>query len=293
MRRGASALRRTQRTLQSIVRARRDGARPGGAHPVMAAMLHRMPWVLGASLAAYLVTPVTLAAGDSPAPRVVVQTAGLPFAGTPSVGALFTTSGGTTGSHFCTASVVESPAGNLLITAAHCMQGRSLSPAGSVVFAPGYNDGDFPYGTWPVTAVYTDSQWQASQNPDDDIAFLTVGGPRSDIEQVTGAETLMVGQGPQQVQVIGYPGQTSEPISCTAPARAFGASQLVFNCDNFTNGTSGGPFLEGTGTGGDGFVIGVIGGYQQGGDTANVSYSVRFTSALLSLYKTATAGSAG
>ena len=49
--------------------------------------------------------------------------------------------------------------------------------------------------------------------------------------------------GPAQlVQVIGYPNAT-EPITCTVPARGFGAHQMEFDCDGYTNGTSGGPFL--------------------------------------------------
>jgi len=215
----------------------------------------------------------------------------LPFPGTAAVGALFTSSGGTLRAHFCTASVINSPAGDLLITAAHCMQGKPLSPAGRVVFAPGYHDGVFPYGTWPVTAVYVDSEWQQSRDPNDDIAFLTTGGPHPDIQRLTGAETLMLDQPPQQVQVVGYPDQTNEPISCAAPARRFGTGQMVFDCDNYTNGTSGGPFLADVGPAtGDGWVIGVIGGYQQGGDSPNVSYSPRFFSSLLSLYQTAISG---
>ena len=51
---------------------------------------------------------------------------------------------------------------------------------------------------------------------------------------------------------------------------------MVFDCDNYTNGTSGGPFLAHVNPKtGDGWVIGVIGGYQQGGDTPNVSYSAQ------------------
>ena len=62
---------------------------------------------------------------------------GQAFAGTPAVGALFTTSAGKLGQHFCTASVVDSPAGDLVITAAHCVTGTS----GTVDFVPGYNRG--------------------------------------------------------------------------------------------------------------------------------------------------------
>ena len=283
MRRGAMPPRRFRSTV---------------AQPTGAAALRRTFCVLAAALVAYAATPAALAAGDSPRGRAgqrgaVSHVAGVPFPGMAAVGALFTSSGGRLGSHFCTASVVSSPAGNMLITAAHCLQSVALDPVGSVIFAPGYHDGSFPYGIWPVTAVYTDSRWRRSQDPDDDIAFLTVGGPHADIQRLTGAEALTVGQPPQQVRVIGYPGQTSEPITCTAPARGFGPGQMVFDCANFTNGTSGGPFLADLGsTTGDGWVIGVIGGYQQGGDTPSISYSPRFTPSLLELYQSAVSGGA-
>jgi V8-like Glu-specific endopeptidase len=191
--------------------------------------------------------------------------------------------------------VIASPAGNLLITAAHCMTGKSLGPAGSVVFAPGYHDGSFPYGTWPVTAEYVDQRWQQDQDPDDDIAFLVAGVPGASLQTRTGAETLMVNQPPQPVQVIGYPEGAEEPITCTAPASPFhGASQFVFDCDNYTNGTSGGPFLTHVSPAtGDGWVIGVIGGYEQGGDSPDISYSPRFAGAVQSLYVAAVSADPG
>ena len=253
--------------------------------------LHRTAWLASfivVALGAYVVTPPAHAA---PTPSAAKR--GVPFNGTAAVGALFTRPGGKLGAHFCTASVVSSPAGNLLITAAHCVQGKSLSPAGSIVFAPGYHNGRFPHGIWVVTAVYVDSAWATDQNPDDDVAFLIAGRPGTHIQRSTGAETLRIDRPPQWVQVIGYPNATSRPITCTAPARGFGARQMVFDCDGYTNGTSGGPFLARVSPKtGDGWVIGVIGGYQQGGDTPNVSYSPRFLASVLALYKTATSASA-
>ena len=53
---------------------------------------------------------------------------GASFGGTAAVGALFTTSDGHLGTHFCTASVVNSPHGNLLLTAAHCVVGTQGTP---------------------------------------------------------------------------------------------------------------------------------------------------------------------
>jgi V8-like Glu-specific endopeptidase len=256
----------------------------------VAALAPRHPFWLSGVLAVML--PAFLVTSSARADTVGL---GIPFRGTAAVGALFTTTGGTLGTHFCTASVVDSPAGNLLITAAHCMAGLSLSPAGNVVFAPGYHDGSFPYGTWPVTAEYTDQRWQQSQDPDDDVAFLVAGLPGTELQSLTGAETLMVDQPPQPVEVIGYPDGADEPITCTAPAGGFdGASQMVFDCDDYTNGTSGGPFLANVSRAtGDGWLIGVIGGYQQGGDTPDISYSPRFSAAVQSLYLSALVADSG
>jgi V8-like Glu-specific endopeptidase len=245
---------------------------------------------MAAALGAYVLTSLPSAAGEPAAKR------GDPFNGAAAVGALFTRrANGTLGAHFCTASVVNSPGQDLLITAAHCMANRSIGPATGVVFAPGYHDGKFPHGTWLITAVYVDTAWEKDQNPNHDVAFLVAGRPGTHIQRYTGAETLMVNEPSQLVQVIGYPDGTNQPISCTRPARNFDhAQQMVFDCDGYTDGTSGGPFLAHVDSRtGDGWVIGVIGGYQQGGDLPNISYSPRFFSAVEDLYEVAVAATSG
>jgi V8-like Glu-specific endopeptidase len=216
--------------------------------------------------------------------------AGQAFAGTPAVGALFTTSAGQLGQHFCTASVVDSPAGDLLITAAHCVTGTS----GTVEFVPGYDRGNQPYGVWTVTKVYVDRAWTSSSSDDDDFAFLRVSQPGSSVpvENVTGAERLATGSpaSRQMVQVIGYPNATNQPITCQNRLRQPMAGQLEFDCDSYTNGTSGGPFLSDVDQAtGQGLVIGVIGGYQQGGDTPQVSYSAVLGANAAALYEQAVA----
>ena len=218
---------------------------------------------------------------------------GTSFGGVAAVGALFTESNGKLGSHFCTASVVHSTAGDLAVTAAHCVYGKSAA----IVFVPGYADGKSPYGVWPVIKVYTDSAWDSGQDPDHDVAFLRLsdasdGAP---IENVTGAETLgrdaPAGQTGQSVQVIGYPDGSAEPVWCTGPLKGLSATQSEFDCAGYTTGTSGGPFLAGVDAAtGQGTVIGVIGGFQQGGDTPQVSYSAVFGAAVSQLYATAEAG---
>lgn len=219
-----------------------------------------------------------------------------PFEGTNAVGALFTMTGSTVSTHFCSASVVHSPKGNLLITAAHCLLGMSLQAPDGVVFAPGYHDYKFPLGVWYVTAVYVTARWTAQQDPNDDIAFLTVsasGSTGQTVEQAAGAEQLSDFTSlPAQAEVIGYPDDSEQPVTCTAPAVPYligGLRQLQFSCNGYTNGTSGGPFLVNVDPStGDGTIIGVIGGYQQGGLTPDVTYSTEFLDNVASLYKTAT-----
>jgi V8-like Glu-specific endopeptidase len=242
------------------------------------------------------VTPADGAAGDiassvARAVRNLVSGSqnGQQFAGTPAIGVLFTTSKGKLGKHFCTASVIGGPHGDLVITAAHCVSGTS-----DIVFVPGYDRGVAPYGSWNVTEVYTDRSWQTSSSPDDDVAILRVSQPGSivPIEDVTGAETLKTGtQARQLVDVIGYPDNGNQPISCRNWTREPMSRQLEFDCGGYTDGTSGGPFLADVNSlSGQGTVIGVIGGYEQGGLIPEVSYSSMFEANVAALYQQAVAG---
>ncbi len=213
------------------------------------------------------------------------------FTGTPAVGALFTASGGQLGQHFCTASVIGSPAGDLAVTAAHCV----TSTSGTIAFVPGYDNGATPYGVWDVTKVYVDQAWSSSSNPDDDFAILRIGQPGSSepIEDVTGAEQLATGQPASHtpVQVIGYPNSTDQAVTCQNSISEPMADQLEFDCGGYADGTSGGPFLADVNAKtGQGQVIGVIGGYQQGGDTPQVSYSSVLGANAAALYQAAVAG---
>jgi V8-like Glu-specific endopeptidase len=188
---------------------------------------------------------------------------------------------------------VDSPAGDLLVTAAHCVTGYSDRAPAGLAFVPGFGNGKAPYGVWTVTRIFVDSAWENTSNPDDDVAFLTVVQPGGDtpIENVTGAERLGIGQPSSAVvRVTGYPNTQNQPVSCQNRISTFSPGQLQFNCDNYTTGTSGSPFLtDMDADAGAGMVIGVIGGYEQGGDSANVSYSATFGQNVAALYDTAVA----
>lgn len=213
------------------------------------------------------------------------------------VGALFRITPGRPGQprlgrHFCTATVVDSRSGDLVLTAAHCVSGRTL---GHFAFVPEYRDGRAPSGVWPVTRVIVDQTWSASASPEDDVAFLLVHRPgtAASVQSRTGGERLGIGQpAGQLVRVTGYPNQAAAPVTCQNRAEAFSATQLKFDCAGFADGTSGSALLADVNPlTGLGTVIGVIGGYQQGGDTTSVSYADRLVGEVAALYQTAAAGS--
>lgn len=236
---------------------------------------------LAVTLAAIFV-PNALGAGSAEPPGTPTAKT---FHGTRTVGPLFASA--TSRQHFCTASVIHSPRGNVLLTAAHCING---SGAG-LSFAPRFHAGAFPYGRWTVAAAYLDPAWLKSQDPRRDFAFLIVkprriGGHLRQIEQVTGANTLGLRPHPgQRVTVPAYPaGTDNNPITCTAPVY-FDGVYPAFNCNPYPGGTSGSPWLAHTRRGRT--VVGLIGGLHQGGCFTWTSYSPPFTAAIHRVYERA------
>lgn len=83
--------------------------------------------------------------------------------------------------------------------------------------------------------------------------------------------------------MAGYPDRAQQPISCDKTF-AYVAQGLRFDCPGFTAGTSGGPLLTDPPSA-HSRVVGVIGGYEEGGDSPSVSYSPVFGAAILNLYR--------
>lgn len=281
---------------------RLDGSHPGTTSPARS----------GASAAGSAVTatadpgPVPVVVSESPpAPppstpmKVSDPLAGTAFTGVPQVGAIFSTSNGATTGHYCSGSVVDSPQGDIVVTAAHCVA-DTTGYVSDIAFVPGFHDGQDPYGVWEVTNIVVPPQWLSDTDPDDDVAFLTVhlAGSASRVQDVVGGDQLGVDAGyTNLVQVVGYPASTQEPVTCTDYTSEFtdpslSGPQLEFDCDDYPSGTSGSPFLAKVDSNtGLGTVIGVIGGFETGGDTPQVSYSVYFGPAVAALLGTAEAKS--
>jgi V8-like Glu-specific endopeptidase len=187
---------------------------------------------------------------------------------------------------------VQSAGHDLVVTAAHC-----LDAGGDLVFVPGYRDGAAPYGVWRVTGRYFAGGWSAGRDEDSDIAFAAVEDRRDDRgarrdrrdrggkgveDAVGGGYGFAAGTvtGSRAVTVTGYPKARERPVTCTARPTALGRTQQRVECPAFTGGTSGSPWADG-----DGRIVGVLGGHEQGGSTDDVSYSVVLGDEAGSLYK--------
>jgi len=202
------------------------------------------------------------------------------FDGVPYVGAVFSSQNGKPTNHFATAFVVTSKSGDILMSAAHILLNRN---AADLLFLPGYTQGQAPHGVWPIQESYVTAAWQKQQNIDDDFCFLKVN---ADIQRSVGSLTLLTGASPQTCDVIGYPDGMNGPVHATVPAAWHTpGQQLVFDCGGYPNGTSGSPWIV------KNSAFGLIGGYQQGGDSPATSYSPYFGSNVQALYGTATAAS--
>jgi V8-like Glu-specific endopeptidase len=225
------------------------------------------------------VTSSSLAAADD-GPGPFGMTAEAPAgAATARVGAVFRS--WPSGGHFCTGSVVRSTGHDLVVTAAHCLDGGT-----GLVFVPGYRDGEAPYGVWRIEKAYIPGGWDGGDRDEDsDVAFARVErqGGRG-VQDLVGGNVFAPHRatGATAVTVTGYPKSRQSPVTCTNKPTAHNATQQRIACPGFTGGTSGSPWVNG-----DGQVVGVLGGHEEGGATDDVSYSVVLGGEAARLYRAA------
>ncbi|MEV6908266.1 serine protease [Amycolatopsis sp. NPDC051071] len=203
----------------------------------------------------------------------------------PAIGTLFLD-----GSHFCTASVVHSGPGDLLLTAAHCLHdGEGGEYASGITFAPAYHDGVAPYGYWDVSDPQVPEGWADSSDPDLDVGFATAhqAGNTKSLESITGANKLLTGGGfVHPITLTGYPDEREAPVVCHGTSDQADTYQMRVGCPGFTTGTSGAPWVVGPDPETElGTVVGVIGGYLYGGDDPDTSYSSYFDTDVATLYR--------
>lgn len=232
----------------------------------------------------------------APAPRASATA----FDGASSVGVLIDPDG----EHFCTASVVASPKGNVIATAAHCIQDSGSAEAygpGELEFAPGFSGrgkGSYPYGRWKVAAIHVDEHWTDGDDDADaaDYAFLVLepDAKGRQVQQAVGSAAPDWASPPdRRVTVVGYPTRdhnpTNRPVACTTDSRPDPdlPKTLLMECAGFWEGTSGGPWLaDYRDAGHQGRLIGVL----SGGDTDSESTAALFDDRARALYDKAAAG---
>jgi len=234
---------------------------------------------------------------------------GVYFAGVPTVGTFFhyvrdPATDQLTG-RFCSASVVDSPQGNVILTAAHCSGGSKG------MFVPRYDgsaNNPTPYGRFAVQRWIRDARWyQAGGHPtrdaysDFDYAFARVAanGRGQSVQTAVGAALKLGqvnGQYKQNVTVIGYPGShnpKNRPFICAGvnTRQLPGYHQMRMDCGGFYGGTSGSPWITGLNKRtGSGTVIGNLGGYYGGGlenNSDRISFATTFDQRALEIYDAA------
>ncbi|MBF4617560.1 serine protease [Clavibacter sp. VKM Ac-2873] len=227
-----------------------------------AAAAHWTPAARAEALAA----DASTAAGPASASRSAIlstsadatATAGapVPHPDQPFVGVLFYVAGGR--DHACTASVVDTPTGDTIATAAHCLADRRTGAATTLAtFIPGAQGATAPHGIWPVRVAAVSSAWTASGRASDDAGFARVSGPAGEVlaASVGAAEPVFgtplvpaTGQAPS-LAILGYPtagSATAALEACEGRPQHAAGGETSLPCA-LGKGAAGAPVLTFTG----------------------------------------------
>ncbi|MFI9201543.1 trypsin-like serine peptidase [Streptomyces sp. NPDC053048] len=159
----------------------------------------------------------------------------------------------------CSADAVTSKNASTVITAGHCVKYQGNWHT-NWTFAPGYHDGQTPYGTWSAAKTMSTPQWVASEDINYDVGAAVVGRlDGKSLAEVVGAQGLEFNGGYNKAMyAFGFPAASpydgSKLIHCSGNS----SKDFLLTKDhglgcNMTGGSSGGPwftsFDEATGTG--------------------------------------------
>ena len=170
----------------------------------------------------------------------------------------------TGGDYSCSASALNSPSRQLVVTAGHCVNGgRGGTWMTKWVYVPDYRSGSAPYGVFAAKSFRTFQAWITSSTAARDVAMVTTwpNNGRKLVDVTGGNGITWNGSRASLVYVLGYPSnfyQGRIQMYCdgwTSPER--GTSRFQIHC-RYGPGASGGPWLRWYNTGtGLGYVDGV------------------------------------
>ncbi|MFN8160566.1 MAG: pentapeptide repeat-containing protein [Solirubrobacterales bacterium] len=163
----------------------------------------------------------------------------------------------------CSGSVVNAPAGNLVLTAGHCVvDPETGTEATNLAFVPGYRSGSEPFGEWPATSIATTAAWRNSAGTAEtdeagDLAIFSVAPRSSDgagLEHTVGALGIAFDRPRRQTYVqYGYPAESpydGSRLLGNSSSYAFGDAYFsppTLGIESgFTGGSSGGPWTVGS-----------------------------------------------
>ncbi|MEU5421846.1 trypsin-like serine peptidase [Streptomyces sp. NPDC001407] len=162
-------------------------------------------------------------------------------------GRVFFTFQGRTAS--CTGDAVTSKNGSTVLTAGHCVKYQGAWHT-NWTFAPGYHDGQAPYGTWTASKTMSTPQWVASEDMNYDVGAAVVAPLNGrTLTEAVGAQGLQFnGAYNQSLYAFGFP--AAAPYDGTKLIYCSGTSSKDFlltkdhglSC-NMTGGSSGGPWF--------------------------------------------------
>ena len=139
------------------------------------------------------------------------------------------------GSFQCSATVLDTPSGRVILTAGHCVFEPSIARyAKRLTFVPAYTSGAEPLGRWAWSSLETTREWVFAANTNFDFAVIVLrksGGSR--IEDVAGGLPLVTNfPRAQNYRPVGYPENR-------------GTGELMWSCQSSYAGDDPRPFRVG------------------------------------------------
>ncbi|HEY1284975.1 MAG TPA: hypothetical protein VGF04_02700 [Solirubrobacterales bacterium] len=168
---------------------------------------------------------------------------------------------------YCSATAINSPSRQLILTAGHCVNSGPLGRRGGSIwshfleFVPAYSGGLAPFGAFVAhrKTIFAPRQWVKTSNPNFDVGALQAG-PNAEGLNVAdavggGASIVLDRSRKEDFRTFGYPGKTRWMQGCDSPYVGDdsltypipGPPTIAIRC-HWAPGASGGGWLIDEGT---------------------------------------------